>query len=203
MDAAHWDEAYGRLGATGVSWFSAGERTSLELIGNLPALPASAIDVGGGASGLGASMRALGVPQVSVLGISAQALEMARAAAAQDDIQWLTADVRAWQAPRTWDLWHDRAVFHFMVSDDDRHAYRRALSAGLAPGGHVIAAAFAPEGPEHCSGLPVKRYAPDELVSALGDDLTLVTTRREVHVTPSGREQPFTWVLARRLASSS
>lgn len=200
MDAAHWDEAYGRLGAEGVSWFRREDAMSLDLIGSLPAPPRSVIDVGGGASGLGASLRARGVPRVAVLDLSEQALEMARerAEGAGDAIEWTTADVRSWTPEGTWDLWHDRAVFHFMVTEDDREAYRRALAAAVPPGGHVIAATFAPDGPEQCSRLPVRRYAADELVATLGHDLTLVAARAEVHVTPSGTAQPFTWVLARR-----
>lgn len=204
MDAAHWDEAYGRLGATGVSWFRAAERASLDLIGAMPAPPRSVIDVGGGASALAASLRTSGVPRVSVLDISAEALRMAREEAgdAGPAIEWITADIRRWAPAATWDLWHDRAVFHFMVTEDDRVAYRRALAAAVPPDGHVIAAAFAPDGPGQCSGLPVHRYGPAELVRALGCDLTLVTARAEVHVTPSGNHQPFTWVLAKRLPST-
>lgn len=203
MDAAHWDEAYCRLGTSGVSWFQSGQRMSLELIRAMPGPPGSVIDVGGGASGLASSLRASGVRRVSVLDISpeAQTLARHRAGAAADAIEWITADIRSWSPTGTWDLWHDRAVFHFMVTDHDRLAYRRALAAALPPGGHVIAATFAPDGPERCSRLPVQRYGPDELVRALGDDLALVAERSEVHMTPSGTPQPFSWVLARRLAS--
>lgn len=205
MDAAHWDEAYARLGARGVSWFHAEERTSLDLIASMPTPPESVIDVGGGASGLAAALAGSGVARVSVLDISAEALRLARDSAgrAAGAIEWITADIRAWTPAATWDLWHDRAVFHFMVTEDDRRAYRRALSTAVPRGGYVVAAAFAPDGPDQCSRLPVQRYAAAELVRALGDDLMLVASRDEVHMTPSGTEQPFTWVLARRLPSVS
>jgi len=203
MDAAHWDEAYDRLGASGVSWFQVEQRMSLDLVHDLPARPRSVIDVGGGASTLASSLRASGVQQVSVLDISprAQALARDRGGSGDDAIEWITADIRSWAPAGTWDVWHDRAVFHFMVTDHDRAAYRRALAAAVPPGGHVIAGTFAPDGPGQCSRLPVQRYGPDDLVRALGDDLVLVTARAETHVTPSGTAQPFTWVLARRLAS--
>lgn len=201
MDAAHWDEAYGRLGTTGVSWFRAHPEASLDLIAAIREVPASAIDVGGGGAGpLPGAMLAAGIADVAVLDISPTALDAARAALGTRaaDVRWITADIRDWQPDRTWDLWHDRAVFHFMVADADRVAYRRALAAALAPGGHVIAAAFAPDGPEQCSRLPVRRYTGRDLVAEMGDDLALIDERREMHVTPSGAQQAFTWILARR-----
>ncbi len=200
MDAAHWDEAYGRLGATGVSWFRAQPDASLDLIAAIGDGPASAIDVGGGAGALPGAMLAAGITDIAVLDISPTALDAARALLDERaaDVRWITADVRHWQPDRTWDLWHDRAVFHFMVSDADRVAYRRALAAALMPGGHVIAAAFAPDGPQQCSRLPVRRYAGQDLVAELGAELILIDERREMHVTPSGGEQAFTWILARR-----
>lgn len=199
MDAAHWDEAYGRLGAEGVSWFQPEENMALEMIAGLPARPQSAIDVGGGASGLAAALHESGVDDVTVLDISARALQAARdqAGGGAQEIEWITGDILTWRPHRRWDLWHDRAVFHFMVSNEDRAAYRRALAAAVPPGGHVICATFAPDGPEQCSRLPVQRYAANDLVDALGNGLTLVDARTAVHLTPSGTAQPFTWVVAR------
>ena len=200
MDAAHWDEAYGRLGASGVSWFREHAEPSLALLSQVGDQVGSVIDVGGGASPLAAALLDRGIPDVAVLDISPTALDAARAALGgrAEQVQWITADLRTWQPERTWDLWHDRAVFHFMVTDAERDAYRRALASAIAPGGHVIAATFAPDGPEQCSRLPVRRYGADELVAALGNGFVLLDERREVHVTPAGAEQPFTWVLARR-----
>lgn len=200
MDAAHWDDAYGRLGARGVSWAQGDARPSLELLERAAAPAASAIDIGGGASPFAAALLDGGMADVTVLDISPVAIGAGRAALGDraSEVHWITADLRTWQPDRTWDLWHDRAVFHFMATGAERDAYRRALASGLEPGGHVIAAAFAPDGPEQCSRLPVRRYAAADLVAALGDDLVLIDERRDVHVTPSGTEQPFTWVLARR-----
>ncbi|MBM3664187.1 MAG: class I SAM-dependent methyltransferase [Actinobacteria bacterium] len=200
MDAAYWDDVYGALGARGVSWAREGVGPSLDLLEPASATVGSAIDMGGGASPLAGALLSLGVDDVTVLDISATALRAAQASLGDrtDDVEWITADLRSWQPGRRWDLWHDRAMFHFMVTEGDRRAYRRALAASLAPGGLVIVAAFAPDGPEQCSRLPVRRYGAGELVDALGDDLVLLEELREVHMTPAGTPQPFTWVLARR-----
>mgnify|MGYP006278605529 CR=1 FL=1 len=200
MGTAHWDEAYGRLGATGVSWFRAEQPQSLAMLDMLPATPASAIDIGGGASTLAGLLRARGVDDVTVLDISPAALALAQRELGDraDRVHWVASDITSWQPDRPRELWHDRAVFHFLTDEADRGRYRAALAACVAPGGHVIAAAFAPDGPEQCSGLPVCRYSPDQLVAALGDDLVLVHADREVHTTPSGNPQAFTWVLAHR-----
>ena len=107
------------------------------------------------------------------------------------------ADLLEWEPDRRYELWHDRAVFHFLVEERDRDRYIATLSDALAPGGHVIVATFADDGPEMCSGMPVRRYAAEDLAAALGEGFELVETRREVHVTPRGTQQPFTWVAAR------
>lgn len=200
MDRAHWDEAYGRLGESGVSWYRGDAGPTPSLLDLLPAPPRSVVDVGGGASVVVDALLARGIPDVAVVDLSPDAMQMSRerlgASAAR--VEWIVADLRDWTPRRTWDVWHDRAVFHFMVTEDDRAAYSRALRAAVPVGGHVIVATFAPEGPERCSRLPVVRYGTDDLVQALDADLTLVAARAEVHVTPSGTAQPFTWVLARR-----
>ena len=107
------------------------------------------------------------------------------------------ADLLEWEPDRRYELWHDRAVFHFLVEERDRDRYIATLSDALAPGGRVIVATFADDGPEMCSGLPVRRYAAEDLAAALGTGFELVETRREAHVTPRGTQQPFTWVAAR------
>ena len=107
------------------------------------------------------------------------------------------ADLLEWEPDRRYELWHDRAVFHFLVDGHDRDRYRATLAAALASGGHAVVATFADDGPELCSGLPVRRYAAEDLMAALGNGFELVETRREVHITPCGVSQPFTWVAAR------
>jgi len=112
-------------------------------------------------------------------------------------VRCVRADLLEWEPDRRYELWHDRAVFHFLVDEHDRDRYRATLADALAPGGRVIVATFADDGPEMCSGLPVRRYTAEDLVAALGEGFELVETRREVHLTPRGASQPFTWVAAR------
>ena len=114
-------------------------------------------------------------------------------------VTWEQADILAWRPGRRYDLWHDRAVFHFLVDPVEREGYLRALHRALAPGGHVVLATFAPDGPQQCSGLPVARYSPQDLLAALGSGFAEVASTREAHSTPAGGLQPFTWVVARAL----
>ena len=115
-------------------------------------------------------------------------------------MEWVVSDVLTWAPDRRYDLWHDRAVFHFLTDPDDRAAYLATLTE-VVPTGAVILATFAPDGPDTCSGLPVARYGPDELADLL-PDFEVVEARRDVHVTPGGVEQPFTFVAARRVAAT-
>jgi hypothetical protein len=112
-------------------------------------------------------------------------------------VRCVRADLLEWEPDRRYELWHDRAVFHFLVEERDRNRYLATLSDALAPGGHVIVATFADDGPEMCSGLPVLRYGAEDLAAALGEGVEVVETRRVVHVTPRGASQPFTWVAVR------
>jgi SAM-dependent methyltransferase len=199
--ATAWDAVYERLGETGVSWFQPTPGVSLELIEEAGGpLGMEVVDVGGGASRLVDALVRRGVARASVLDLSAVALERARArlgGAHAGGVDWIRADVLDWSPDRRYDLWHDRAAFHFLVDPGQRERYARALHAALRPGGHAIVGTFAADGPARCSGRPVERYAPAQLRAALGDDLELVASRREEHTTPSGNRQPFTWVLLR------
>lgn len=161
---------------------------------------AAVIDVGGGASVLVDELLGAGFGDVTVLDVSESALGTARRrlGAAAHAVRWLATDLLAWSPSRRYSLWHDRAVFHFLVAEDQRVRYLEVLSEALAPGGHVVIATFAADGPLTCSGLPVRRYSPVELATELGAGFETVTTRREDHLTPAGAIQPFTWVLARR-----
>jgi hypothetical protein len=203
--AAHWDLGYQTQGATGVSWFEPVPVVSLELVEALKVpTDAAVIDVGGGASTLVDSLIELGFGDLSVLDISESALEAARVRlAGGPSVGWLQADVLAWQPERRFDLWHDRAVFHFLVEKADRDAYLAVLNAGISRGGAIVMGTFAEDGPEYCSGLPVARYAPDDLVSVLGDGFEVVETRQEKHVTPAGGSQAFSWIAARRVDTAS
>ena len=169
------------------------------MLGIAPA--ASVIDVGGGAASLVDHLIALGFIHLTVLDISEVALTVARArVGGQASVSWVHEDVLAWRPQQRFDLWHDRAVFHFLVDPADQQRYLATLRAALAPAGAVIIATFAPDGPHHCSGLPVARYSAEDLIALLGDAFTVVETFREEHTTPTGGLQPFTWI-AGRLAS--
>lgn len=194
----HWDERYRTVGAEAVSWFQEEPTVSLELLDDLGIGPdASLIDVGGGASVLVDRLVARGATDVTVLDVSAEALDIAAARVPSDAVTWLCADVLTRRPDRRYDVWHDRAVFHFLVDDEDRDRYLTALRAATADGSHVIIGTFAADGPEQCSGLPVRRYDPVGLVEALGAGFEPVRQRREDHVTPSGAVQHFTWVAFR------
>ncbi len=194
---AHWDDVYHRLGPEKVSWYQTCPTVSIELVDWL-GVPAEAciVDVGGGASSFAATMSDRGHADVTVLDLSGVALATA-AAASPHTVSRLEQDVLTWEPERRYDLWHDRAVFHFLTDPDDRAQYRQVLHAATHPGSTVIVATFAADGPTTCSGLPVCRYGPEDLAATLGDDLTLLTARREDHPTPAAATQAFTWIAAR------
>jgi SAM-dependent methyltransferase len=177
---------------------------SLEIITALGVGAGSAvIDVGGGASRLVDELLSAGFTDLSVLDVSQAALDIARRrlGVLSQSVRWLHEDVLTWEPTRRYDLWHDRAVFHFLVDQDDQAHYLYLLRRGLAPGGGLVMATFAADGPTFCSGLPTARYGPEELFAALGDAFEPVAIRREEHITPAGTMQPFSWLAARVKAS--
>lgn len=197
---AHWDTAYRDRGAAGVSWFQPTPSVSLELIHRV-GVPSDAavIDVGGGASTLIDALAGEGFGDLTVLDISAEALGIIRDRLPLGSaVALVQGDVLAWAPERTFDLWHDRAVLHFLVDEGTRRRYFDRVRKALRPNGHIIVGAFAADGPPSCSGLPVVRYSPEALSALLGDDFDVVTQTREEHVTPTGGVQPFTWIAARR-----
>ena len=173
---------------------------SLQLIDalDLP-LDAAIIDVGGGASTLVDHLLAQGRSDLAVLDISASALQAARERVGDPStVTWINEDLLAWRPSRQYALWHDRAVFHFLVEPVERAAYLDTLDRALARAGTVVIGTFAADGPPKCSGLPVMRYTVGGLASALGPDFEVIETLREQHTTPAGSIQPFTWITARR-----
>ena len=181
-----------------MSWFQPNPEASMALIhaaGIHKHEPV--IDVGGGASRLVDYLLSEGFTDITVLDIAEAALQKTRArlGKAADQVQWLTADVTQWQPAKRYRLLHDRAVFHFLTEAADRAAYRKALEFALAPGGTVVIAGFALDGPERCSGLPVQRYSPDTLAAELGPGFRLREQRSEDHLTPAGRLQRFQYSL--------
>jgi trans-aconitate methyltransferase len=204
VGSRHWDEAYASRGVEGVSWFEPEPRTSLELIEALGvASDAAVLDVGAGASLLADRLVERGLTDVTVVDVSAVVLERVRARLpSTTPVRLVHVDLLTWRPERLYDLWHDRAVLHFLVDEDARAAYLRTLRAALAPGAAVVVGTFAPDAPDRCSGLPVRRYSTNDLVEVLGTEFELVEARREEHVTPRGTVQPLTWV-AGRLAGAS
>ncbi|WP_332811626.1 class I SAM-dependent methyltransferase [Sphingomonas sp.] len=199
---AHWQGVYTTKGSDAVSWFQPSPEPSLRMMDALGIkAPASLIDVGGGASTLVDELVARGF-KVTVLDIADAALAISRErlGEAAKGVEWRVVDITIWRPDRVYDVWHDRAVFHFLTEAGDRERYIAALKAGLAPGGAAIFATFAEDGPERCSGLPVVRYSADTLATELGPDFALAHHTRETHLTPWGSEQSFTWAGFRRAA---
>jgi len=198
----HWEKVYEKKGATQVSWYQEHAHVSLEYIRNLGIQKtAHIIDVGGGASTLVDDLVESGYEQISVLDISGNALQLARERLGQRAIKvnWLEADITKADLPyQAYDVWHDRAVFHFLTQAADRTRYVENVLHAVRPGGHVIVATFANDGPDHCSGLEVMRYDPRELHDEFGDSFDLVNSTRETHHTPFGTEQRFIYCYCRK-----
>lgn len=194
----HWNERYRTVGVESVSWYEATPSVSLELLDLLEVgVGQSVIDVGGGASNLVDHLLDRGHGDVAVLDLSKVALEESRSRLSDPSaVRWIEADLLEWEPPRRWDVWHDRAVLHFLTTDEDRRAYVEVLRRSMEPGGAFAIGTFAEDGPTHCSGLPVRRQAAADLVALLGD-VEVVEQRRHVHRTPGAAEQAFTWVAGR------
>jgi trans-aconitate methyltransferase len=198
---AHWENVYVTKGETGVSWFQDAPLPSLELIALTGAgRHCAIIDVGGGASRLVDALLSRGFTDLTVLDLSTAALGAAKAriGAAAQAAHWLAEDATAWEPSRTYDVWHDRAAFHFLTDAADQAAYMARLRRALRPGGHVIIGTFAPDGPEKCSGLLVARHDAGSLGRALGADFALLDARRHDHLTPWGATQRFQFSTFRR-----
>jgi ubiquinone/menaquinone biosynthesis C-methylase UbiE len=194
---AHWEKIYTTKASTEVSWYQPHAALSLDLIQRIGVGPdATIIDVGGGASTLTDDLVAHGYRNLAVLDLSGEALAVARSRLGHksDLVRWIEADVTSAPLPeRFFDVWHDRAVFHFLTGEADRRAYVHQVMRAVKPGGHVIVATFAPDGPVECSGLPVVQYDSDSLHGEFGPAFELVEHDEEAHVTPSGRVQHFTY----------
>lgn len=200
---AHWDKVYADKHETEVSWFQETPDMSLDLIAAAEATPEQAIiDIGGGASRLVDALLARGFERITVLDLSHVGLERTqdRLGVAARAVTWLVADVTTWEPPQTYDIWHDRAVFHFLTEGKEQQAYLDRLRRGLSIGGRVIFGTFAPEGPEKCSGLPVTRHDSASLSRLLGPAFTLTDNRRHDHQTPWGSRQAFQFSTFQRMA---
>ena len=200
--ATHWEAVYTTKAENEVSWFQENPATSLRLISDANASTDSRIiDIGGGASRLVDVLVAQGFRALAVLDISAAALEAAktRLGAASAAVDWIVADVTSWTPAKSYDIWHDRAAFHFLTAASDRDAYIDRLKSAVAPSGQVIIGTFALDGPEKCSGLPVQRYDARSLADALGPSFALADHCTEAHRTPWGAIQHFQFSRFRRI----
>jgi len=202
---AHWEHVYSSKAATAVSWFQEHAQKSLQLIrATQVPLTASIIDIGGGASTLVDDLLTAGYRSITVLDLSVAALAAARARPRMSyaSVRWLVADITEVVLPlHAYDVWHDRAVFHFLITPEQRQAYVRAALHAVKPGGHVIVATFADDGPSQCSGLPVMRYHADELAAEFGESFALVQHEKEAHHTPFGTVQQFLYCHFRKIVS--
>jgi 2-polyprenyl-3-methyl-5-hydroxy-6-metoxy-1,4-benzoquinol methylase len=198
----HWETVYRTRDVHEVSWYQAEACRSRDLITRVcPDRAAPIIDVGAGASVLADNLLAVGYRDLTVLDVSEAALEISRERLGTDSskAKWIRADVlRAHLDEGAYAVWHDRAVFHFLTDAADRAAYVEQVRHAVKPGGYVLVATFAEDGPEYCSGLPVVRYSAEGLHSEFGTDFQLVRSEHEDHRTPGGAEQSFLYCLCRR-----
>jgi SAM-dependent methyltransferase len=199
--AGHWDGIYDAKATDEVSWFEAVPEQSLRhVLGE--ETPGSVVDVGCGASLLVDELLDRGVGHVTLLDVAAGPLDVVRRRLGERarQVELVVSDVTAWDPPRAFDVWHDRAVFHFLTDPADQQAYAAVLARAVRPGGRAVVATFAEDGPERCSGLDVSRWDAESLAAALsGEVFDVATSERHVHRTPGGVEQPFTWLVLRRL----
>ncbi|HZD48744.1 MAG TPA: class I SAM-dependent methyltransferase [Silvibacterium sp.] len=191
----HWERVYGTKAADRVSWFRPHLETSIALIESAaPDKSASIIDVGGGACTLADDLLGRGYTNLTVLDISESAIELAkkRLGRTSESVRWVHADVSEASLPvRVYDVWHDRAVFHFLIDREQRLRYVARVQSAVRVGGHIIVSTFGPEGPARCSGLDVMRYDADQLHSEFGSRFRTVECSTEWHQTPSGTTQQF------------
>ena len=197
--AQHWEAVYASKADHELSWFQPAPTVSLDFVQRLRPPPRSAIDIGGGQSALAGELLRIGVEDVTVLDISESAIARAkeRLGADASRVRWIVGDALG-SHTLSLDLWHDRAVFHFLIDERDRRRYVDAATRAVRPAGHAIVATFAPTGPEKCSGLPVRRYDADALAAEFAPWFTLVDAATETHSTPWGKPQDFTYVALRR-----
>lgn len=201
---AHWAATYAAGPVERRSWHRDHLEVSLSLIRRVTAPDDALIDVGGGASTLVDDLLDLGYTRLTVLDLSAAALDLARLRLGEraGAVTWLEGDVTEADLPEhAYALWHDRAALHFLVDDAVRRSYVRVASRAVAPGGHLVIATFALDGPDHCSGLPVQRYDAAGLERLFAPAFSLRDSARELHTTPAGKQQSFTYALLRREAT--
>ena len=198
----HWEQVYTTRAPDSVSWFQEHAEHSLRIIQRTGLdKKAAIIDIGGGTSTLVDDLLAESHTNLTVLDLSAAALGVAkqRLGKSADSVRWIEGDITSAELPfHQFDIWHDRAVFHFLTDPEDRRAYIEQVMRAVRPGGHVIVATFAEDGPEKCSGLPTMRYRPESLHAEFGDAFLLIEHEKELHKTPSGTAQQFVYCYCRK-----
>ena len=201
-DPVPWDAVYRTREETALSWFQTSPDPSIGLIIDaIDPSTASIVDIGAGTSRLADALLDRGCPDLTIVDVSTTALGVVERRVGEDHrLTSILADVTDWRPQRTFDLWHDRAVLHFLTGTD-LDAYRTLTERAVSAGGHLIIGTFAPDGPETCSGRPVTRYSPAELADLFADGFTPVSSSGHLHTTPTGGGQAFTWVTLRRRAT--
>ena len=197
---SHWNRVYETKPADTVSWYQRIPERSVSYIRKFAEPSQTVIDVGAGASLLVDGLLDIGYENLIVLDVSAVGLEVAKARLSSRSglVRWIVADVTKKPTLPQADLWHDRAVLHFLTEAEEQNAYRELVTDVVNPSGHLVLATFAPDGPERCSGLPVQRHDGVSLTKLLGAEFELLHEDRESHVTPAGNEQRFCWTVFRR-----
>ena len=194
-----WKVAYTEKTETERSWTQPVPSESLEIIDSLHlSSDAAIIDVGGGASYLVDNLRQRGFTNITLLDISPDALAESRDRNGEA-LTYIATDITKWTPQQTYDLWHDRAVFHFLTESQQQDAYIQALTAATHSGSHAVIATFAPDGPDMCSGLPVQRWSAEDLAHRFAENFTMLSNVRHEHTTPWGTVQPFAFVVLKRL----
>jgi len=202
MDArSHWENVYTTKAPEAVSWYRPHLEKSLEIVQKIaPDRSVAIVDVGGGESTLADDLLARGYQNVAVLDVSPTAIDVTkrRLGRAADSVQWIVGDITSAELPSSaYDVWHDRAVFHFLTEKEQRAAYARQVARGVKPGGYVLVSTFGPEGPTKCSGLEVVRYDAESLHAEFGVRFRLLESLKELHETPLGTTQQFLYCLCR------
>ena len=202
----HWDTVYREKDLTRVGWYEGRPDVSLDFIAGAGYGPdARILDVGAGASALVDHLLDAGHANVGALDISAAALEVTKKRLGDRSglVEWFVTDVTDFESPHRWDVWHDRAVLHFLTEPEQRDRYRRSLEAGVEEGGAIVLGTFGPDGPTRCSGLDVRRYGVGDMQDWLGKSFILERQERVEHATPSGELQQFQFCLFRRTAGAA
>lgn len=192
----HWDNVYSEKAPTEVSWYEPMPEVSLEIIRNCELSKDSAIiDIGGGDSFLAEFLVAQGYTDVTVVDISSKAVERAKERMCEkaDEVTWIIADASAFNPERQYDLWHDRATFHFLIEDRQKENYLRTLKQSVKPGGFVVMSTFSEKGPATCSGLDINRYSIGDMNKLFEDEFNMISGKNKDHETPSGGKQNFTY----------